>query len=240
MSRVGVIAALSSEANCFSEKSTRLNQIIEIDQSLLIVSGMGATNSGSAAQKLISAGASHLVSWGTAGALSSAAQPGDLLLPESILSDNGQALKVDHHWRQQLLQQLPSKLKIHHAPLFQSNTVLTNQEQKSQLYLRTSALSVDMESYAIASAAAQKQLPFIVIRSIVDSYDTLIPTSAMRSIDKFGRTKLFSLILNLVKNPSDIPKLILLGDHFKQARHTLKLVTASAGISLAQKSEYHL
>lgn len=232
--RLGIITALPAEANCFSTASFPFKEIITINETLIIVSGMGAENAASATQQLINHGATALVSWGTAGGLSKDLQPGDILLPESVLLNNeNQKYQTDHNWRQQLLKSITSDLKTNEGLLLHSDTVVTNTEQKLELHKKTKAIAVDMESGAIAQIADQNKLPFLIIRSVVDSSDESIPISAINSVDEFGQTKPFYLISNLLKKPGDIPKLIKLGSHFQQARKSLKQVSKLAGTLLA-------
>ncbi len=197
-----------------------------------MISGIGSENAASAAQQLIDHGATALASWGTAGGLSEDLRSGDLLLPEFVQSDN-QKYQTDHNWRQRLIDQISSDLKPHDGLLVQSNEVISSSDQKSQLHKKTSAIAVDMESGSIAKIADQNKLPFLIIRSIVDTSDETIPMSAINSIDEFGQTKPAALTASLIKNPGDISKLIKLGKHFQQARKSLKQVSTLAGTSLA-------
>jgi len=230
--RLGIITALPAEANCFSNRSFPAREIVIIDESLIIVSGIGSENAVSSAQKLIDHGATALVSWGTAGGLSDNLRSGDLLLPKSVQLDK-QQYQTDHIWLQRLMDQISSNLKLHDELLIQSNDVIFNSNQKSQLQKKTSAIAVDMESGSIAKIADQHNLPFLIIRSVVDTSDETIPVSAINSIDEFGQTKPVALMANLIRNPGDISRLIKLGKHFQQARKSLKQVTTLAGISLA-------
>ncbi len=181
---------------------------------------------------MVDHGAAALVSWGTAGGLSEELRSGDLLLPKFVQSDN-QKYQTDHNWRQRLSDQIATDLKPHNGLLLQTNEVISGTEQKSQLQKKTSAIAVDMESGSIAQIADQNNLPFLIIRSIVDTSDETIPMSAINSIDEFGQTKPTALTARLIKSPGDIPKLIKLDKHFQQARKSLKQVSALAGISLA-------
>ena len=230
--KLGIITALPAEASCLTNNSFSTKEIIVLDEVLIIVSGIGSENATSAAEQLINNGATALVSWGTAGGLSENLKPGDLLLPEFVQSDN-RKYQTDHNWRQRLVDQITPDLKPHSGLLLQTNEVISGTEQKSQLHEKTSAIAVDMESGSIAKTADQNKLPFLIIRSVVDTSDETIPISAINSIDEFGQTKPAALTASLIKSPGDIPKLIKLGKHFQQARKSLKQVSTLAGISLA-------
>jgi adenosylhomocysteine nucleosidase len=233
--RLGIITALPAEASCLTNYSFPTKKIIMIDETMVIVSGIGAENAATAAQQLINAGATALVSWGTAGGLSGDLQSGDILIPDLVQLCNAEnkQYQTDHTWRQQLVKQISPDLKSHDGLLLQTNEVISSTEQKSQLHDKTAAIAVDMESGIIAKIADQNKLPFLIIRSVVDASDETIPLSAINSIDEFGRTKPAALTSSLIKNPGDISGLIKLGKHFQQARKSLKQVSSLAGTSLA-------
>ena len=232
LKKLGIITALPAEANCLSDENFPTKKVTTINGTLIIVSGIGSENAASAAQQLINHGVTALVSWGTAGGLSEDLQSGDLFLPKSVQLEN-QQFQTDYNWRQGLIDQISPVLKAHDGLLLQSNEVISSSDQKSELHKETSAIAVDMESGSIARIADQNNLPFLIIRSIVDPSDETIPLSAINSIDEFGQTKPAALTASLIKNPGDISKLIKLGKHFQQARKSLKQVSTLAGTSLA-------
>ncbi len=233
--KLGVVTALPTEANCLTKYSYPLKKITTINETLIMVSGIGSENATSAARELINNGATALVSWGTAGGLSEDLHPGDILLPDSVRleNDDNQQFRTDHDWQQRLINQIIPNLKPHKGLLLQAGEVITNIDQKSKLHYKTAAIAVDMESWSIAKIADQKKLPFLIIRSVVDTSHETIPLSAINSIDEFGQTNPASLTSSLIKNPRDIPKLIRLGKHFQQARKNLKQVSTLAGTLLA-------
>ena len=86
MKRIGIVCALYIEASCFMPGKPPAQQPVRLNESTsLIVSGMGRDRAKLAAQQLIKENVDCLVSFGTAGALSPALRPGDLLLPREAL-----------------------------------------------------------------------------------------------------------------------------------------------------------
>ena len=86
MKRIGIVCALYIEASCFMLGKPPAQQPVRLNESTsLIVSGMGRDRAKLAAQQLIKENVDCLVSFGTAGALSPALRPGDLLLPREAL-----------------------------------------------------------------------------------------------------------------------------------------------------------
>lgn len=237
MKKLGIIAALPSEASCldghpFSARSFPTKKIIKIVHNLLIVSGIGSNNATAAAEELIKNGAQALISWGTAGGLSPNLKSGDVLIPDSVQTTDQKSYKTDSAWRRKIIDKISFDLKVHNGLLIQTNDVIKNPNQRYQLHKITNAIAVDMESGAIAKVAGQNNIPFLIIRTIVDPYNESIPNSALSNIDQFGRAKILPLIGNLLRKPTDIPKLITLGSHFNQARKTLQHISQLLGSNL--------
>ena len=230
---LGLVAALPAEASTFTRQNISVEQVIALKSALLFVSGMGAERASHAAEQLIKSGATHLVSWGTAGSLTAELSPGDLVVPTHIQNAQQQIIHCDTEWRSRLLSVIPENINAHQSTLVQSDSVISSAEEKLQLQQHSNAGAVDMESYAIASVAEKHQCSFLAIRAIVDSHDQSIPNSATRSVDPFGRSLPLKLIIELIKKPGEIKQLIALGQHFQQAKQTLSQVAQSAGASLS-------
>lgn len=235
MSRLGVIAALPAEARCFSDEIFPLQTVIERDNFLLSISGMGSENATSSAQALFKAGATHLASWGTAGALSEECKPGALLVPTAVSCANKVDIKTDKLWREALIAQLPTEVNAIEGTLYQGSNVISAIATKAKLFEQYGAKAVDMESYAIAHFSLEQNIPFIAVRSIVDANTETLPSVALQSVDEFGRSDIRKLIIKLPLHMNQLPKLIRLGHHFNLARKTLIQVSRSSGKSLALK-----
>lgn len=235
MNRLGVIAALPAEARCLLTEKLPLQTLIQHDDFFLYISGIGAENATSAAQALLAAGVTHLVSWGTAGALSVDAKPGTLLIPKTVSCSNQTSIETDTVWCESLLSLLPDKLTVMQGTLHQSSKVISSVTDKAALFSQYKAVAIDMESYAVASFSVKNKIPFIVVRSIVDANNETIPSVALESVDEFGRCQPLKLLAKLTCNITQLPKLIRLGQHFNLARQTLIEVRHASGKSLALK-----
>ena len=82
------------------EARSLTSQVIAKDQSFgdregvtVHISGVGGHRACLAGRKLIESGVKALVSWGTAGGLTSQVSPGSLILPHKILSAEGSHLR---------------------------------------------------------------------------------------------------------------------------------------------------
>lgn len=237
MNCIGIISALSSEAYCLAGHTIPVNEPVQINaHAIAIVCGMGEVNARIGAQTLLEKQASALVSWGTAGALTEALQPGDLLLADAIVSDKNK-YSLDTEWNQRITKGLNNNaLKIHSGMIAHAEQVLTIAKDKETLQHKTDALAVDMESLAIAQIANEFSLPCISVRAIVDRSTQCIPRAIMENTNAFGRPDLFPLFFNLIRQPSLIIDLIKLGLAMKVAIQSLQTVAKSQILFAQTKS----
>ncbi|MDQ6996561.1 MAG: hypothetical protein Q9M82_03765 [Mariprofundus sp.] len=255
MKQLGIIAALAAEAQCLaglrdgassvsiaSPKVSAQPSIQQISEHVcLVISGIGAERAAIAAAELIRHGVGALLSWGCAGGLSANLQPGDLLLPESVLPQASPSyasaphasaiLHVDRHWHACLLEQYPTAST---GTLAESASILTEPMHKTAFHQSTGAVAVDMESAAIAKAARDAQLPFMAIRAIADDVETDMPACVHQCVDIYGKLYPLKLLPSLLAHPSTLPRLLRLGRHFHAARATLSAIANSTGSGLLE------
>ncbi|RKZ43354.1 MAG: hypothetical protein DRQ58_12675 [Gammaproteobacteria bacterium] len=229
MSLIGIISALNSEGRCLSGKAIPVNKPVRINQyTVAIICGMGEDNARFAAHTLLKLNIGTLVSWGTAGALIENIRSGDLILADSIVANDGNKYSFDAEWNEYIINELRNtSLKIHHGMIAHAGQVLTTAEDKKKLHDETNALSVDMESLAIARIAHKEKLPCVSIRAIVDEASQCIPAAIINNTDAFGRPSLFPLVSSLIQNPGLITELIKLGSAMRAATRSLKTVARS-------------
>lgn len=233
MIKLGVIAALPAEARCLAGRSIAIRQIVQIKETSLIISGMGAGNAANAAELLINSGVNALVSWGTAGALSPELRPGMVFIPEIVQQSSTHQYQTQPEWRQQIMQQLGTVIPAKTGSIVQIHSVLANVQHKSQLHQASQAHAVDMESGAIAEIAHINKLPFLIIRSIADAHDQSVPSIAIDTIDEYGRVLLQTFLPGLIRKPGEIADLLRLGNNFRRACHSLRQVAMLTGTTLA-------
>ncbi|HET9835861.1 MAG TPA: hypothetical protein VFP88_05925, partial [Rhodanobacteraceae bacterium] len=133
--------ALPAEADSFGVEHPRAGDLESFDWGVLAVAGLGFECAGNAARKLIEHGARALLSWGVAGGLSTGLAPGDLLLPERVVSDEGEWL-TDPCLRSRMQQVLGGRVCAGGA-LYCSRDPVTSVEAKRALATRN-MLAVDM------------------------------------------------------------------------------------------------
>ena len=213
----GVIAALSWEAACLPRALAQH------------CSGMGRERVSQAAQALIDQGATGLVSFGSAGALSGQLSSGDLILPETIVGPGGQSWSTDDSWREAIAHACPAD-NVFSGTLACTDQVVGTPQAKSKLRAGSDALAVDMESAVVAEMAAQAGLPCVVIRSVVDEANQSIPQPVVAACDAFGQVRIGAFLLALVKQPGLLRSLPGLGRAQKRSAASLR----QAGAALAR------
>jgi adenosylhomocysteine nucleosidase len=180
---LGVVVALPAEADSFGAGHRRAGDFETFDWGMLATAGLGFERATEAARKLIGSGARALLSWGIAGGLSNALAAGDLLLPERVVSDEGEWL-ADPGLRMRVQEVLGGALR-EGGDLYCSRDPVTSVEAKRALAAR-GMLAVDMESAAVAGIAQRAGVPFAAVKAVCDPASREIPAIALRLLDQDG------------------------------------------------------
>ena len=235
----GIVVALPEELSTLTSKKIDKGCCVVIGEALILAySGAGADNARLASELLIKQGATRLISWGCAAALSASLKPGDLVLADTLIDADGIQIGVHPEWLGFSQSLLSSQLKLHSGRLAESLTLVASAADKKQLHSQTGAIALDMESVAIAKVARQHNAPFLAIRAIADPADMDLPKAVSHSLNDQGDIVLAKLLGFIALHPTEVPGLIKLGLHFHAAKHTLTSVakqlgslTATAGLN---------
>jgi len=219
---LGIVSALAVEAKVLTKHPISFQRLS--GNILLAVSGAGPQAAQESAELLVSKGATSLVSWGCAGALVEELAPGDLLLPEAVTGEDGQVLQTDSACRKRLIGMLPARLKLYSGMFVESSCVLTRPEKKRRLAKSAHAIAVDMESAAVGRIAQAHGIPFIVIRSVVDTANDAIPDALALATDTQGNVRVLFLLKALLRKPGICPQLVRQGLNFRAAAGSLRMV----------------
>jgi adenosylhomocysteine nucleosidase len=145
------------------------------------------------------AGADCLVSFGIAGALSSALRPGDLVLSADILSENGRWLGAPA-WRRRLAE-LARVIDAASAPVLGASEILATRAAKAHARIRFGALAVDLESDLVALAAAEAGVRFAALRAIADPAERDLPLAALLPLTPGGSPDLARVLASAFRRP---------------------------------------
>ena len=226
----GIVVALHQELGTLTTQKIVKGQCVFLTKTLVLVySGAGESNAEASAKLLIAQGATRLISWGCAGALSAVLQSGDLVLADTLITAEGETIAVNADWHQHVkavLEKLAceSKFALRCGVLLESKTLVSTSHDKQHKHQQTRAIALDMESVAIAKVAQYHALPFLAIRAIADPVTMDLPKAVSHALNEQGDVQLGKLLKYLLWHPSESKGLLILGQQFNAAKHTLKLV----------------
>jgi adenosylhomocysteine nucleosidase len=176
----------------------------------------GGTTLGAAAvaRRLIDSGVAGIVSFGLAGGLDPELPAGTIVVPRAVTS-NGRTWATDPG--------LTARLggTTGHLCLGLDRVVACTHD-KRRLIRETGASLVDMESGAVAAAAAAAGVPFAVLRAICDPADRVLPPAALVALDASGRLGTARLAMSILTCPGQMSGLIGLARDAMMARRALR------------------
>ena len=220
-SRVGVITGLRAEARCLAGLDV-----------LVACSGARPERARAEAARLIAEGVEALASFGLAGGLAPTLAAGDLVLAAAVALPGGGRVATDAAWRGRLAGLLGGTRRFEET-LAGSDRLVASPALKAVLHATREAIAVDMESHAVAEAAAAAGLPFLVIRAIADPSDRALPPVAQKALGPDGALRPAALAGGLLRRPQDLAALLRLGQDSARGLGTLRRVAALAAPDLA-------
>ena len=226
MTRVGLITGMRVEEACLDDA---LAYLPEDRLPLMFCAGASADRAYRGALTLIESGATALLSIGIAGGLDAALRPGSIVLPDIVIGSGGIQRRVSAKWHATVLQEVPRPAI---GTLFAGTGPACTVAEKAALRAASGALAVDMESGAVAVAAEEANIPFLVLRIIADPADRAIPRAALHGIAPDGSQRPLPVLGRLLLRPADLPALIGLARDSKAALRQLRRVAALVGPAL--------
>jgi nucleoside phosphorylase len=220
----GIVIALPDEVSSLSSTKISKGECVFInDKTLIVHSGAGPKNAAKASQLLIDQGANRLISWGCAAALKTGMHSGDLILPQTLFTEDNDQLTITSPWFQLVLEDL-APLNPFTGSLAESSHIVAKSSDKKLIHKQTRAIALDMESIAVARIAQKNDIDMLVIRSIADPVNLDLPEAVCYALNPQGDIVLPKLLWFLLSHPQELPNLIKLGLNFNAAKNKLKLV----------------
>ena len=167
---------------------------------------------------LARAGARGIISFGVAGGLSPSLKPGDIVVASSVMTSR-RTFDTDARWSQSLKNALPDA--VGGLPIFAADATVMTVIEKESLWEGTGAAAVDMESGAAAEVAERYDLPYAVLRVIIDPAHRSIPISAAVGARENGTTDALAVVRSLMRRPQDIGEIVRLADDARRANRSL-------------------
>jgi adenosylhomocysteine nucleosidase len=163
--------------------------------------------------RLITEGASALVSFGLAGGLRPGLAPGAVLVP-------GRVVEGDHAYEcDPALVTMLGGATI--GAMLAGKEIAVTAAAKAALFAASGADAIDLESGAVARVALANGLPFAVLRAVADPAERDLPPAALLALDGGGRISLLRVLGSVFGNPGQVSGLLALARDAAAARRAL-------------------
>jgi hopanoid-associated phosphorylase len=156
-----------------------------------------------------------LISFGVAGALAPGLRAGDVILSGEVIGEDGRWGPSEEF--EERIFDLAWQIGAFAGPVLGARTILATEDAKRAAWRETGALAVDMESEAVARAAAAAGIPFLVLRAIADPAVRELPPAALIPLAEDGTPALASVLAEVLRRPRQIPTLLTLARETRQA-----------------------
>lgn len=161
-------------------------------------------------------GATAVLSFGIAGGLDAALEPGTLVVATRVRSPGG-AWPADTAWSSALVRASGARFGV----VAGASAVVAGPDAKRSLRLMTDALVVDMESAVAAAFAASRGLPFAVLRAVADTAGEAVPRAAAVGLTRAGRPAPARVAMALLRRPGELPALVQVAKRSRTALDAL-------------------
>ncbi|MDR3518926.1 MAG: nucleoside phosphorylase [Azospirillaceae bacterium] len=201
--KIGIVAGLASEAALAAR----------LPGTCVVCSGGRPDRAAALAAALADQGVRGLISFGIAGGLVADAVSGLVIVAEAVVADD-ERYDADAGWSIALARRLEAGLGVIAA----SRVIVADPAAKRALQQRHGGVVVDMETLAVARAAARRGLPWTAIRAVADPVTFTLPPAALVALTAAGRPDLPAVLAAIARRPGQIPDLIRLA-RASQAAH---------------------
>jgi len=221
----GVAVALAAELRSLTTQAIAPGSCVRLPGGALVaLSGVGPERARAAALRLLTAGATALVSWGVAAGLDPGLRAGSLLLPERVIGADGTTYRVTASWRAELSARIATRIAAHAGPLVEATRLLETPQEKRALFERHGAIAADMESAALARVARMRDVPFVVVRVVADPAARRTPAWVGALVDGAGKVRASRALREAVAHLGDWGAVVVLALQFREAREVLRRV----------------
>ena len=234
-STIGLVVALPAEARALMGRGRwqhakgHLFRRFHLNNSthlMVVRSGLGMENAFLASQWLIAEGVAALGVSGVSGGLDPGLEPGDMVLADSIIQENGNTCQQIWEGNSKFVEisydaLIAKGILTYRGPIISVQKAVLSALSKQALFAKTSALAVDMESAAVAAAASKASIPFFALRTVCDRAARSIPVEIFDCLNQAGRVRPLHLFWTLLLNPILISDLLRMKKDFALASAAL-------------------
>jgi adenosylhomocysteine nucleosidase len=140
-----------------------------------------------------------VVSAGVCGALSPELREGELVVPEIVISSDGERWPVDR------VAGLTAAGTLYCAP-----AVVESPSDKARLWLETGARAVDMESAPILAWARGQAVPALVVRAVSDTSTEVVPAEFAAAVGSDGTLSATRAVRAVLARPATLSRALAL------------------------------
>ncbi|MEO7680314.1 MAG: phosphorylase [Sphingomonas sp.] len=195
---------------------------------IVVVAGGGDPVGLRAKIEQAAAGAAGIVSYGMSGALADGLKIGDWVVGDRL--SGAIDLDCDSAWAAALLARLPGARM---GGYFADGRMIDTVAEKLALGERHDALAVDMESHVAGAVAAERGLPFAIVRCISDGARHLLPHAITVSMRTDGGVDGGAMLRSVARRPRQIADIARTTAGFAKAMRELKRGAARIGPVMA-------
>ena len=154
-----------------------------------------------AARALLDQGCDALMSFGFCGGLDSKLAPGTVVFADRVIAADGKVTATDARWRAALSTAAAGRCAAVAAPVYGSAHVIASRAAKKELFEKTGAAAVDMDSHEVAAVANERGVPFIVVRAVADPARRTVPRAVLYGVREDGTTRLVAVCAAVLVRP---------------------------------------
>jgi hypothetical protein len=147
---------------------------------------------------------SLVISWGLCGGLDPDLRPGDLILGAEVVSDDG-AVRTDEAVTSSLARGLDGAgMRAPIERFVAADAPVLTAGAKAVLRRAAAAAAVDMESLAAGRFAAERRIPFAILRAVADPAERDLSPLVLKAVDSAGRINVVAVIRELMRSPGQL------------------------------------
>jgi adenosylhomocysteine nucleosidase len=212
--RLGIVTGVQFEAAVITKAARKARREV-----LVSCHGPGGARARAAADQLIGQGATHLLSFGIAAGVDPDVRVGATIVASGFLGAQGARHDADGAWAARLVRGLPD---VRLGVIADSHDILYDSRAKAAHFAASGAPIADMESFAVAEAAAKAGIPCAAIRVVSDDARHSVPPFAFKGMTPDGYVRRLPVIIPMLMAPHKFPGLVRLAETTKAATKRLR------------------
>ncbi len=199
---------------------------------LLVKSGMGLDNAAEAAHALVKAKPCIIVNFGFCGAVKEGPRPGDIMVAQRILLNRENLFSPQSGIIEEEAKRLTRSLsdifndrdfRVHGGAFVTAAEVRNKTEMASLVPSWAPNPVLEMETAAVAKAAAREGVPVLAVRGVSDDAGEELGFSISELTDGRMKIRLGKVLFTVARKPWIIPQMLRLARNSKKAGENLAL-----------------